>query len=98
MINNSPKKLMNKNFGVYISKTVGGRKLDKHMQENFDLVDHRDYEYVINQKLNGKYVGVLFLMSPQGIGRWESGLGMKGFSRTSVGELKRKKYELCEHV
>jgi len=91
---NSPQELAENNLGVYITDSVGGNALDRYMQDDLDLKNQRDYEYVINQRLNGEEVGVLFLMSNMGAGRWESSLGMKGFSKTSVKELKEKRYEL----
>ena len=92
-INNTPSDLKNKNYGIYISTTVGGKALDKRM-EDLDVQNHRDYEYVINQKYKGKYVGVLFLMSEKGEGRWVTSLGMKGFSRISAELLIKGGYEL----
>jgi hypothetical protein len=93
----SPEQLASKAQAVYISTTVGGHALDKKMEE-LDLDNHKEYEYVINQKLNGKYVGVLFLLTPLAVARWVQTGGMSGFSRTSVADLKKDKYELWESL
>ena len=95
-IQNSPEDLEFGNKGVYMSTTMSGKELDDFMQNNLDLKNHKDYEYVINQRLDGEFVGVLFLMSEQGAGRWQSSLGNKQFSKTDVNELKKRKYELFE--
>jgi len=95
-ISNSPDDLRNKNYGIYMTTTIPSRELDRYMQDTLDLTDHKDYEYVINQKLDGKPVGVLFLMSFKGQGRWETSLGKKGFSRTDIKELEKNNYELFE--
>jgi len=93
-INNSPSDLIYNNFGIYMTKEISGRELDYYMQEKFDLTNHQDYEYVTNEKLNGEDVGVLFLMSSKGKGRWETSLGVKGFSKTNQKELFKGNYGL----
>ena len=81
---------------VYIvtgSPGSGGQILN-YMKDNLDLKLGRDFEYVTNQKIDGKYVSVLFLMTPKALGRWVPGTALKGFSRTSVKDLEKKGYEL----
>lgn len=96
---NNPNDLRNNNFGIYISYTIPGRKLDEYMEKDLDLKNHKDYEYVTNETLaDGKPIGVLFLMSFKGIGRWQSSLGMKGFSRSNDFELSKKNYGLFKYT
>jgi len=91
----SPEELEQKSQSVYISTTVGGRKLSRYMQDTLDLVNHKDYEYIINQKLNGRYIGVLILLTLKATARFvQSGGGHLDFSRSSIRELKKKGYEL----
>lgn len=77
---------------IYITKTVSSNVVMKHMQNNLDLKLGRDFEYVTNQKLNGKYVGVLFLMNDKAVYRWVPGSAIEGFTRTNLTEL--RDYEL----
>lgn len=90
--------LISNNYGVYETKTVGGRELDLYMQKDLDLKNHIDYEFVTNQTIDGELVGVLFLMSFKGKGRWDSSLGKKGFSRTTVKDLAKKDYTLFDNI
>ena len=94
----SPEQLASKAQSVYISTTVGGNALDKYMRDELDLKDHTDYEYVINQKLKGKEVGVLFLLTSKADARWAQTRKLGGFSRTSVADLKKQSYELWESL
>ena len=96
---NTPNDLRYKNYGMYLSETISGRDLDKHMEDVLDLKNHKDYEYVTNQTFDdGKPLGVLFLMSFKGVGRWQSSLGLRGFSRTSDHELSKKNYGLFKYT
>jgi hypothetical protein len=95
----SPTDLELKNFGVYITKVVPASLVDNYMVDKLDLKNHIDYEFVTNAKLDGKLVGVLFLMSNLGIGRWVSSLGylpksMRHFDVTSTDALRDEHYEL----
>ena len=91
----SPDKLKTHAKSLYISTTVNSNKLDKYMQSKLDLIDHKDYEYIINHKLNNKYVKVLILLTAKASARFSQTFGGKlDFNKTSISELTKMKYDL----
>jgi len=81
-------------YGIYISHSVGGIKLDKYMQDDLDLKHQRDYIYITNIKISDKLTGILILNSYKGAGRWVSSLGMKGFSKPTTDEMNEIKVKV----
>ncbi|NOQ37591.1 hypothetical protein GQ472_01760 [archaeon] len=59
----SPEQLRSKAVSVYMTDKVGSSVIDAYLQDNLDLVNHKDYELITNQTLSGKPVNVLVVLT-----------------------------------